>query len=773
MRQRKASLRETSRLLRQPRGFRRLVTTAVVAAALFGSGVTGSPNAAAESANGVADTNRAWSSSLDAGSVGTCVVMTDKSVKCFGTFDTVVGTAVDPVPTISLGEGSHASTITGGGQYNCAVLTTGKVRCWGLGTMFGGLSFNVDIPLNGLAQSVSGGDNYACALKTDGVVQCFGYNRPIDDSSFGVGATATAVAVGGYAGCAIVQTSANLGGVRCFGSNAFGSHGGSSQTVDVPGVTATALALGDVHTCAIVSSGGVKCWGRNRFGELGVSQDLVNYATDVPQDVLLGENAVAIGSGAWASCAVLVSGRVKCWGTDVDPNNGSWYGFLGQSSATPGPQPPQEVPLPAGAIATSVTVGNYHACATLNTGVLWCWGWAGYLVMGSGVVIPGTNVFPPTQANLGGQTVGPVAPTPPDTSITSGPSALTNSTTATFVFAGGTTQECSLDGSSFVPCSSPKTYPGLGDGDRTFSVRAVNGLLVDPSPAVSSWTIDTVAPTINILVPSVAATFTVGQIVTPGFNCSDPHPGTCDVTTPVDTSTVGEKQFVVTATDAAGNMTTAQRTYNVVAPTTAPQFTSLTPPSGTVGSAYTHTFTASGTAPITFSSTALPAGLTLVGGVLSGTPTQAGTFTVTASNGTLPNATATIVIAPAMAGGDLKILLNASVGLFRQGGDAKYLIDVKNESATAVAGPITVTQVLPVGVTYLSAKATGWTCRVAGQTLTCARSGSMSPGTSSDIQVQVRVMAARDTSLTSTVTLTPSDAQPSNNVSSVTVVVRR
>ncbi len=73
-----------------------------------------------------------------------------------------------------------------------------------------------------------------------------------------------------------------------------------------------------------------------------------------------------------------------------------------------------------------------------------------------------------------------------------------------------------------------------------------------------------------------------------------------------------------------------------------PTFTSLAPAGGTVNSAYSHTYTATGTTPITYSVTvgSLPPGLTLVAGVLSGTPPTAGTYsgTVTAANGVLPNA---------------------------------------------------------------------------------------------------------------------------------------
>ncbi len=72
------------------------------------------------------------------------------------------------------------------------------------------------------------------------------------------------------------------------------------------------------------------------------------------------------------------------------------------------------------------------------------------------------------------------------------------------------------------------------------------------------------------------------------------------------------------------------------AATVAPVFTSTAPAAGTFGVAYTHTYTASGSPAPTFAlqSGSFPPGLTLSGAVLSGTPTQAGTFTgsVRASN---------------------------------------------------------------------------------------------------------------------------------------------
>ena len=77
---------------------------------------------------------------------------------------------------------------------------------------------------------------------------------------------------------------------------------------------------------------------------------------------------------------------------------------------------------------------------------------------------------------------------------------------------------------------------------------------------------------------------------------------------------------------------------------TAPTISTATPQDGTVGAAYSFIYDTTGSTPITFSVTsgALPNGLSLsASGVISGTPTQAGAYTgtVTASNGTQPDAT--------------------------------------------------------------------------------------------------------------------------------------
>ena len=93
---------------------------------------------------------------------------------------------------------------------------------------------------------------------------------------------------------------------------------------------------------------------------------------------------------------------------------------------------------------------------------------------------------------------------------------------------------------------------------------------------------------------------------------------------------------VITATTHDG-LFTASCTVTVNAPDAAPTITTDTLPDGKVGEAYSHTLTATGTAPITWSiDGGLPAGLSLNAdtGEISGTPTADGTakFTVKATN---------------------------------------------------------------------------------------------------------------------------------------------
>ena len=86
----------------------------------------------------------------------------------------------------------------------------------------------------------------------------------------------------------------------------------------------------------------------------------------------------------------------------------------------------------------------------------------------------------------------------PNTVVTSGPPASSQSATASFRFSSseaGSTFTCSLDAGGFAPCSSPHTYAGLGDGSHTFRVEAVDPAgNADTTAASYSWQISGVGP---------------------------------------------------------------------------------------------------------------------------------------------------------------------------------------------------------------------------------------------------------------------------------------
>jgi sugar lactone lactonase YvrE len=107
---------------------------------------------------------------------------------------------------------------------------------------------------------------------------------------------------------------------------------------------------------------------------------------------------------------------------------------------------------------------------------------------------------------------------------------------------------------------------------------------------------------------------------------------------------------ITSVTLGATNATGTGNATLVITVTAVPAITSASTASGTVGSAFSFSITASGT-PTSFSASPLPAGLTVstTTGAITGTPTTVGTTTVTlgATNATgTGNATLTITVAP-------------------------------------------------------------------------------------------------------------------------------
>ena len=182
--------------------------------------------------------------------------------------------------------------------------------------------------------------------------------------------------------------------------------------------------------------------------------------------------------------------------------------------------------------------------------------------------------------------------TPPDTTITSGPSGTTSDTTPTFEFTSteaNSTFECRIDGGSFARCSSPFTTGPLSDGAHAFEVRAIDTAgNVDPSPATRSFTVQSPPPdndppdttitdgpsgTTNDTTPTFEFTSTEADST---FECRIDEGSYTPCTSPLTTETLdpGSHLFEVRAIDEAGNVdpTPAGREF-VVAPPTPPDTT--------------------------------------------------------------------------------------------------------------------------------------------------------------------------------------------------------
>ncbi|MBN1372403.1 MAG: hypothetical protein JW987_10740, partial [Anaerolineaceae bacterium] len=102
--------------------------------------------------------------------------------------------------------------------------------------------------------------------------------------------------------------------------------------------------------------------------------------------------------------------------------------------------------------------------------------------------------------------------TPPTTTITANPAALTNDPDATFEFSGDDNHSlpanlsfmCKLDTADFATCENPVDLSSLPEGSHTFSVYAIDEAVnSDASPSTFTWVVDLTSPTATSFVRSI------------------------------------------------------------------------------------------------------------------------------------------------------------------------------------------------------------------------------------------------------------------------------
>ena len=185
-------------------------------------------------------------------------------------------------------------------------------------------------------------------------------------------------------------------------------------------------------------------------------------------------------------------------------------------------------------------------------------------------------------------TINALDVTPPDTTITSAPPALTNNTSATFEFSwteANSNFRCSLDGAPTSSCTTPHSYAGLTSGSHNFSVQATDAFgNVDLTPAVYAWTIDTVAP--NTTFTGTPPALTNGTSVrfdfvsteagsTFGCSLDGAAFSTCTSPTILHGLAAGSHTFQVQSTDQAGNTDPTPASFTFTIDIAAPSLTSF------------------------------------------------------------------------------------------------------------------------------------------------------------------------------------------------------
>lgn len=386
----------------------------------------------------------AAASALSAGYGHTCVIDAQDQIRCWGENDFgELGNGAESEPVgddelaetavaVNLGPGRKAVAVAAGGSHTCALMDTGRVRCWGLNTE-GQLGFGdpdiivhgndepvasrPPLRLGGQVRSITAGRQHTCALLADGDVRCWGANTEGqvgigtdsgalayygDDESVTsqppveLGRPAVAVEAGRDHTCAILDN----GSLRCWGDNERGALGiGNNQGFladigdDEPVAAIAPVPLGEnsavavtagEHTCVVLDTLDVRCWGNNSHGQLGLGNNAGSKARvgdnesilSVPVVNLGNEGAIAVSAGSINTCAQMIGGSTRCWGGNgygvagIGRNDG-FFSDIGDNEhpvAVPAVQL-QELSAPR-----AISSGDHHTCAVIESKMPRCWG---------------------------------------------------------------------------------------------------------------------------------------------------------------------------------------------------------------------------------------------------------------------------------------------------------------------------------------------------------------------------------------------------------------
>ena len=368
-----------------------------------------------------------------------------------------------------------------------------------------------------------------------------------------------------------------------------------------------------------------------------------------------------------------------------------------------------------------------------------------------------------TKTHVGNFAVGipasyTITVTNPGTAATSGTVTVTDVQPAGLTFTGATGTGWTCGGSTTITCTRSNA---LASG-ASYPTITLN-----------------VTPTAAGTVTNVATVSGGGEANTGNDSASDPTTVLAAVDLTINKSHTGDftlgvnGSYTLMVTNGGGTATSGTVTVTDVLPAGL-GFVSASGTAWTCGNA-AGTVTCTRTTAINASATAPNITLT-VSVAEAAFPTVTNSASVSgggepaANNGNNSDSDATTVVAPELT------IAKSHTGNFTQGVNGAYSLVVSNGGGAATTGTVTVTDVLPTGLGFVSATGGNWTCGVVTATVTCTRTNSIAAGGNAQtITLTVSVAPAAIPSVTNTASVSgggePAASNGNNSDSDPTTVV--
>ena len=255
----------------------------------------------------------------------------------------------DGDPLVGAG-GCPPVDISAGGSASCALLSDGRVRCWGSGPV-------VDsAPADRRFSAVSVGDDHACGIDLLGTLSCWG---EVSEAAPAVAVPVRAIDLEGDRTCATTQP---LGALTCW-------TGGEEQLLRVSGAPFAAALAGAEHGCGLLSDG-LRCLG----GCAGPECDRVDgfFGVAAAGDGFTCAASQELGLDCWGDVSAALDGLADVEGLSVYGRQVCVLDPMGEGQCFDADDG-APISMPAGPWLR-LAAGAAHGCGLGVDGVVRCWG---------------------------------------------------------------------------------------------------------------------------------------------------------------------------------------------------------------------------------------------------------------------------------------------------------------------------------------------------------------------------------------------------------------